>query len=339
MVSVRIKHLRRVRAKGRTYWYHRKTGERLPDDEAARLRRVLDINDGLEKPGRRVRVGSVEAIANIYRGSPTFKRLATRTQQDYGLRLRVLCDLWGDHVALRTSNEQRGTLDLPICRQPLLGVHLEHGVLRVQPSPRVEFPDPLAVGSLLHSTTQAVTQLLDWSEWIESVGRLHEVLERVLGLRSRVKWGSILPLRRHGSERDVHQHQTFYSIGMFERVIQRVYATHRKANQNELADAEMFHPAGNVLQMVLSPVLSIGRPIAVTVSSLIKRVDVIAIPHHLGELVPAMRILTAAVQQQHRFVSRCTPVEVMEVEVTDLRLFVQPSALLRHSSYPFASSF
>ena len=96
MATVHIKHLRQVRAKGRTYWYHRKTGERLPDDEAARLRRVLEINDGLEKPGRRVKVGSVEAIANVYKASPAFKRLAARTQQDYGLRLRVLCDLWGD---------------------------------------------------------------------------------------------------------------------------------------------------------------------------------------------------------------------------------------------------
>ena len=41
---VRIKHAKPVRSKGHTYWYHRKTGERLPDDRDDRAARVLDIN-------------------------------------------------------------------------------------------------------------------------------------------------------------------------------------------------------------------------------------------------------------------------------------------------------
>ena len=97
MVNIRIKHLRKVRAKGAVYWYHRKTGERLPDDETARVCRALEINEGLEAPGRRVKYGSVEAVTNVYKASPIFKGLADRTQQDYALRLRAICKHWGDH--------------------------------------------------------------------------------------------------------------------------------------------------------------------------------------------------------------------------------------------------
>ena len=96
MVNVRIKHMRRVRSKGSTYWYHRKTGERLPDDETARIRRVLEINEGLDTPSRKVKVGSVEAVANVYRASPVFKDLAAKTRLDYDSRLKVLCSLWGN---------------------------------------------------------------------------------------------------------------------------------------------------------------------------------------------------------------------------------------------------
>jgi len=96
MVTVSIRHLRRVKAKGRIYWYHRRTGERLPDDETARLHRVLEINVGLETPSRRVKVGSVEAVANVYRANAAFKNLAARTRQDYNARLTMICSLWGD---------------------------------------------------------------------------------------------------------------------------------------------------------------------------------------------------------------------------------------------------
>ena len=96
MIAVRIKHLRRVRSKGTTYWYHRLTGERLPDDENGRLRRALEINVGLEAPTRHVKVGSIEALANVYLASGAFKGLAGSTQHDYRARLRQICGLWGD---------------------------------------------------------------------------------------------------------------------------------------------------------------------------------------------------------------------------------------------------
>ncbi len=39
---VRLKHVKRVRSKGRTYWYHQLTHERLPDDREVRAARVLE---------------------------------------------------------------------------------------------------------------------------------------------------------------------------------------------------------------------------------------------------------------------------------------------------------
>lgn len=93
---VRLKHVKRVRAKGRWYYYHRITGERLPEDGEDRVRRVLDINAGLKRPSRRVRVGSVEAVANLYRGAPEFKNLRPRTRESYELYLKTICRAWGD---------------------------------------------------------------------------------------------------------------------------------------------------------------------------------------------------------------------------------------------------
>ena len=96
MVNVNIKHMRRVRSKGTTYWYHRKSGERLPDDETARIRRALEINEGLDTPSTRVRIGSLEAVANLYRAHRSFTGLAEKTRVDYNARLKFLCSLWGD---------------------------------------------------------------------------------------------------------------------------------------------------------------------------------------------------------------------------------------------------
>ena len=96
MVNVNIKHMRRVRSKGHIYWYHRRTGERLPDDETARIRRALHINEGLDTPLPSVRIGSLEAVANLYRASRGFKNLAEDTRRDYNQRLKLLCSLWGD---------------------------------------------------------------------------------------------------------------------------------------------------------------------------------------------------------------------------------------------------
>ena len=72
-------HKRTVRKRGRTYvyYYHRQTGERLPDDPSARAARVHAINHG---PGPE---GSLSALVAAYRASPDFLRLSDNTKRDY----------------------------------------------------------------------------------------------------------------------------------------------------------------------------------------------------------------------------------------------------------------
>lgn len=89
-----MRHLRRVKSKGRVYWYHRKTGERLPDDETARLTRLLEINATLA-PAKRIPAESVAALVALYRASPAFMRLAERTRHFYVGRLDFLVERWG----------------------------------------------------------------------------------------------------------------------------------------------------------------------------------------------------------------------------------------------------
>ncbi len=63
---VRLKNVKRVRAKGRTYWYHRITGERLPTDHEERAARVLEINSTMKGTARKIAVGSLADIIAQY---------------------------------------------------------------------------------------------------------------------------------------------------------------------------------------------------------------------------------------------------------------------------------
>jgi len=93
---VRLKHVKRVRSKGKTYWYHRITGERLPEDRDARIKRVADINSSLGPKTRSgSRPGSVAAVAITYKRSPEFRNLAPKTRHDYASYLDLLCQDWG----------------------------------------------------------------------------------------------------------------------------------------------------------------------------------------------------------------------------------------------------
>jgi len=93
---VRLKHVKRVRSKGRTYWYHRVTGERLPEDRDARIKRVTDLNASLgPKTRSEPRTGSVAAVAIAYKQAPEFRKLATKTRQDYVTYLDAICRDWG----------------------------------------------------------------------------------------------------------------------------------------------------------------------------------------------------------------------------------------------------
>ncbi len=77
---VRLKHVKRVRAKGRTYLYSRITGERLPSDHEECAARVLEINRTMKGTARKIVAGSLSDIIAQYQQAHEFRRLTDRTR-------------------------------------------------------------------------------------------------------------------------------------------------------------------------------------------------------------------------------------------------------------------
>ncbi len=92
---VRLKHVKRVRAKGRTYWYHRITGERLPTDHEERAARVLEINRTMKGTVRKIVSGSLSDIIAQYKQAPEFRELRENTRKIYSFALDILARAWG----------------------------------------------------------------------------------------------------------------------------------------------------------------------------------------------------------------------------------------------------
>ena len=92
-MNFRIRGVKKVRAKGRVYYYHRKTMIRLPGlpgstafmDAIARAERNKIEPDVLP--------GTLGAIISAYRASPEFRSLRERTQRDYQKVLNFLVPL------------------------------------------------------------------------------------------------------------------------------------------------------------------------------------------------------------------------------------------------------
>ena len=83
MQVVRVKHVKSYRRRGRVFWYHRLTKERLPDDEAKRIARVLEINATLDDRRDDVIPGSLGDLICCYKAAPEFTRLAASTRETY----------------------------------------------------------------------------------------------------------------------------------------------------------------------------------------------------------------------------------------------------------------
>ena len=90
MHVVRLKHVQRIRRKGRDYWYHRIVRERLPDDETERVKRVLEINGSLDGWREGPRSGSLGELICCYKESAEFRQLAPSTRKSYLYFLGVL---------------------------------------------------------------------------------------------------------------------------------------------------------------------------------------------------------------------------------------------------------
>ncbi len=94
---VRLKHVKRVRAKGRTYRYHQITGERLSNDREERAARAMEINRTLKGTSRKMVPGSLVDLIAQYTGAPEFRQLSERTRHKYTRYLDLLAEIWGSH--------------------------------------------------------------------------------------------------------------------------------------------------------------------------------------------------------------------------------------------------
>lgn len=98
---MKIKHVNKVRSKGRDYFYHRLTGERLPGDpryDRAAAKRVVEINAGLDRAAEKEagRPGTMADLIATYRASPQFTSRAEKTRKDYQRYLDFLRHYFGD---------------------------------------------------------------------------------------------------------------------------------------------------------------------------------------------------------------------------------------------------
>ena len=100
---LRLKHVKRVRAKGRTYWYHRLTGERLPTDREERAARVLEINRTTRGTAVRKfdRYYYVSQISRSF-GRPKVEELSAPAH--IGVKIRLEESYIGHQSALRVDS-------------------------------------------------------------------------------------------------------------------------------------------------------------------------------------------------------------------------------------------
>ncbi|MCH8193026.1 MAG: hypothetical protein IIA65_03280 [Planctomycetes bacterium] len=97
---LRLKHIKLVRVKGRAYFYHQITKERLPDDREKRAARVLVINSTLKGTTRNMVPGSMADVITKYKRAPEFTDLMPQTRQNYAAVLDVIMGYWG-HLPLK----------------------------------------------------------------------------------------------------------------------------------------------------------------------------------------------------------------------------------------------
>lgn len=108
MQTLRLRGIKRYVSGGRTYWYFRHTGERLPDEPHARAMRVLEIQKERERfksTGKAVYApGSFDDLCDAYLRSDDYGSLALTTRGDYRERIDWLRQRFG---ALQVSGIDR----------------------------------------------------------------------------------------------------------------------------------------------------------------------------------------------------------------------------------------
>lgn len=95
---VRLKGIKRATAKGRVYYYHRATGERIRAEpgSAAFAAEVAELDARAKAPKSVQTPGTWPWLVELYRAAPEFTDLAPRTKLDYQRLFDYLVDPEGD---------------------------------------------------------------------------------------------------------------------------------------------------------------------------------------------------------------------------------------------------
>ncbi len=99
MATYKMRGVNKTTAKGRTYFYWRATGERLPDDEHERVMRValLQANNDTDRT-------MAGLVAHYYRAS-NFRSLSERSQSDYRQWFNRFVEKWGKRPIISINRE------------------------------------------------------------------------------------------------------------------------------------------------------------------------------------------------------------------------------------------
>lgn len=99
---VRLKGVKKVRSKGRTYYYHRRSMTRLPGQPGSPA--FVQALSSLNSSSTRSATNTLGSLVTSYRASPEFASLAPATRQKYGSALDALKPLAGYPLAAFTAD-------------------------------------------------------------------------------------------------------------------------------------------------------------------------------------------------------------------------------------------
>lgn len=96
LMEIRVRGVKMVTAKGRIYYYHRATGERITaaPDSPEFVAKVAELNARPAAQKSRALPDSLGALIEAYRTSPEWQQLKARTKVEYGMVLDSLAPIW-----------------------------------------------------------------------------------------------------------------------------------------------------------------------------------------------------------------------------------------------------
>ena len=256
---------------------------------------------------------SEERLRGIHESGRVVERYVMITAGDFsefGLWAALLhlgIDFRSDATAQRPLDEQRRDADaLPVGH----AIDARAGAVHVA----VELVPPRALGGLAAALGSKVTDEFRRC----SAALRHQAVARNQSFARRVRNGLALPatlqrcdVRCAHAQRRIDNDQLRHAPRMSGRIHERDHAAHRMADQDEIAQCQLFDRLGQVCRETFIGVIKRrGRPVTVAVAALVERVHVIIGAQVLGYEIEPVRVRCAAVHAQHGSAARAAVIEV-----------------------------